>query len=69
MVTHTLKILQHLLQDFYSVSDYFGTWCIKGLSIANMNELKLWQKLIDTFIFLFEEKKEMRLNNIRKSVV
>ena len=31
MVKHTLKILQHLLQDFESVSDHFGTLCIKGL--------------------------------------
>ena len=31
MVRHTLKILQHLLQDFWSVSDHFGTFCIKGL--------------------------------------
>ena len=32
MVRHTLKILQHLLQDFQSVSDHFGTLCIKWLS-------------------------------------
>ena len=25
MVRHTLKILQHLLQDFYNVSDHFTT--------------------------------------------
>ena len=31
MVRHTLKILQHLLQDFWSVSDHFGTLCNKGL--------------------------------------
>ena len=31
MVRHTLKILQQMLQDFYSVSDQFGTLCIKGL--------------------------------------
>ena len=34
MVRHTLKILQQMLQDFQSVSDHFGTLCIKGLSIA-----------------------------------
>ena len=33
MVRHTLKILLHLLQDFQSVSDYFGTLCIKGLKL------------------------------------
>ena len=31
MVTHTLKTLLHMLQDFQSVSDHFGTLCIKGL--------------------------------------
>ena len=31
MVRHTLKILQHLLQDFQIVPDHFGTLCIKGL--------------------------------------
>ena len=29
MVKHTFKILEHLLQDFKSVSDHFGTLCIK----------------------------------------
>ena len=32
MVKHTLKILQHLLQDFQSVFDHFGTLCIKRVS-------------------------------------
>ena len=27
-----LKILQQMLQDFLSVSDQFGTLCIKGLN-------------------------------------
>ena len=31
MVRHTLKTLQHLLQNFESVSDQSGTLCIKGL--------------------------------------
>ena len=31
MVRHTLKILQQMLQDIYSVSDQFGALCIKGL--------------------------------------
>ena len=31
MARHTLKILQQMLQDFKSVSDHFGTLCIKGL--------------------------------------
>ena len=33
MVRHTLKILQHLLQDFLSVSDHFTTLRSKGLTI------------------------------------
>ena len=32
MVRHTLKILQQMQQDFLSVSDHFGTLCIKGLN-------------------------------------
>ena len=35
MVRHTLKILQHLLQDFQSVSDKFGTLYIKELILEN----------------------------------
>ena len=31
MVRHTLKILQQMLQDFESVSDYFTTLRSKGL--------------------------------------
>ena len=31
MVRHTLKVLQQMLEDFKSVSDHFGTLCIKGL--------------------------------------
>ena len=37
----TLIILQHLPQDFYSVSDYFGTLCIKGLRLI---EIKLFSE-------------------------
>ena len=40
MVKCTLKILQHLLQDFYSAFDHFGTLCIKG-SNSNDNELTI----------------------------
>ena len=31
MVRHTLKILQQMLQDFLSTSDYFRTLGINGL--------------------------------------
>ena len=30
----TLKISQHLLQDFKSVFDHFGTLCITGLKLV-----------------------------------
>ena len=33
MAWQTLKILQFFLQDFQSVFDHFGTFCIKGLRI------------------------------------
>ena len=39
MVRHTIKILQQMLQDFYSVPDHFGTLCIKGLMMKFMVEL------------------------------
>ena len=32
MVKHTLKTLQQMLQDFWSVFDHFGTLYIKGLN-------------------------------------
>ena len=38
MVRQTLKILQHLLQDFLSLSDHFRTLCIKGLKKLNSSE-------------------------------
>ena len=36
MVRHTLKVLQHLLQVFKSVSDHFETLCIKGLKETDL---------------------------------
>ena len=48
-VRHTLKILQHLLQDFWSVSGHFGTLCIKGLTglISTWGEIsKMMQSLL-----------------------
>ena len=35
MVKHTIQILQHLLQDFKSVSDHFGALFIKVLLLFN----------------------------------
>ena len=37
MVKHTLKILQHLLQDFESLSDHFGTLCIRRSTIVSLD--------------------------------
>ena len=31
--THTLKILQQILQDFKSMSDHFETLCIGGIKL------------------------------------
>ena len=45
MVRHTLKILQHLLQDFLSVSDHFTAMRSKGLSISKNWHLSLRDKL------------------------
>ena len=36
MNRHTLKILQHLLQDFWSVSDHFTTLRSKGLKMMRL---------------------------------
>ena len=35
MVRHIFKTVQHLLQDFQSMSDHFGTLCIKELRITS----------------------------------
>ena len=43
MVRNTFKILQHLLQDFKSVSDHFGTLCIKELRTIILSSLVLVQ--------------------------
>ena len=32
---HTLKFLQHMLHDFYKMSDHFGTFCIKRLIVQS----------------------------------
>ena len=44
MVRHTFKILQQMLQDFKSVSDHFGTLCIKGLRIKEILGLLTMKK-------------------------
>ena len=38
MVRHTLKILQHLLQNFSSVSSHFETLCIKELNSSAIRQ-------------------------------
>ena len=45
MVKHTLKILQQMLQDFESVSDHFGTSCIKGLTCIITITIALTNKI------------------------
>ena len=35
----TLKILQQMMQDFYSVSDHFATLCIKGLILSQLERI------------------------------
>ena len=40
----TLKILQHLLQDIKSVSDHFGTLCIKGLMTFFKKRSRMYQQ-------------------------
>ena len=39
MIRHTLKILLQMLQDFYSVSDHFGTLSIKGLEYQYLHNI------------------------------
>ena len=34
MVWHAFKILQQVLQDFKSVFDFFGTLCVKELTLG-----------------------------------
>ena len=45
MVRHTLTVLQHLLQDFLSAFDHFGTLCIKGLKGVN-DYVHAWTPLL-----------------------
>ena len=42
MVRHTLKILLQMLQDFSSLSDHFGTLCIKRLIWFLIPSLSKW---------------------------
>ena len=43
MVRHTLKILQHVLQDFESISDHFEALRIKELALTTVKEEKCIQ--------------------------
>ena len=49
MVRHTLKISQQMLRDFKSVSDDFGTLCIKGLSLADITIIETFAEINDKF--------------------
>ena len=60
MIRNALKILQHLLQDFYCVPDNFGTLCIKGIRM----------KIFDFCSFSFYRKSlELVLNKQNKLFV
>ena len=49
MVRHTLKILQQMLQDFWSISDHFTTLQSKGLRKEPSAKLK--ELIFATFFF------------------
>ena len=59
MVRHTLKILQQMLQDFWSLSDHFGTSCIKGLINSFEFLYLLWPK--------FDNDPKVYISLIRKN--
>ena len=59
MVRHTFKILQHLLQDFLSVSDHFGPLCIQVLTTKTTPNPKKTTKTLErvaNFIFPYAEQ-------------
>ena len=57
MVRHTLKILQQILQDYWSLSDHFGTLCIKGLGKSTLPNLLI------LFIFSLYVSIQCKCNN------
>ena len=55
LARHTLKILQQMLKDFSSVSDLFGTVCIKRLKLTNFyrENLERYKEPISSGQFLY----------------
>ena len=49
MVRHTSKILQHLLQDFKSESDHFGTLYIQGSKVSPSKTVSVSSKCPSIF--------------------
>ena len=70
MVRHTFKNLQHLLQDYWSVSHHFETLCINSLMteapIIRNQSIDLQTKSIDWFLYdrdlRYERVKGLNLN-------
>ena len=62
MVRHTLKILQQMLKDFYSVSDHFGTLWIKGLNTSRKNVIIDQVKSMRSLSYIGEKKIFIRNN-------
>ena len=56
MIRHTLKTLYHMLQDFWSVSDHFGTLCLKRLHSLNHSVITkvTHQKILEDFTIWLE---------------
>ena len=64
MIKDTLKILQHLLKDFPSASDHFGTLCIKGSKYLQSLH---YQLLLGDFITILRQCKINELNKLYPS--
>ena len=62
LARHTLKILQQMLKDFSSVSDHFGTVCIKRLKLTNFyhENLERHKESISFGQFLYLNISEVR---------
>ena len=54
MVRHAFTIVQYLLQDFYVVSDHFGTLCIKRLLHADITKIQRIIAVVQpNFLYVF----------------
>ena len=57
---HTLKIWGHLLQDFQSVFDHFGTLCIKGLTLLKQI-LQNWKRKMKNLLHVMAIKIQLKV--------